>query len=85
MMNSSLYRMALMFGLMMTSVGGNNNSRREELTEEEIKELRRKFNEQQRRIKLKDGLRVFQFNGFEIIALNEKNAIRKAKNLGIIP
>jgi hypothetical protein len=60
----------------------NSNSRTlvpPELTKEDIVRLKRKREEKNRQLLLRQGLKVFVVEGIEIVALNYKNALRKYK------
>jgi hypothetical protein len=81
---SGLYALMLMTGMMFDpSLGGSggSSSRRHELTDEEIEHLKKVFKEKQRRLLLKQGMKEFSYYGITVIALNEKNAMRKINNI----
>ena len=51
-----------------------------DVTEDDIKNLKDKVNELRRKQLLKKGCKEFDFGDVTIIALNEKNALRKYNN-----
>lgn len=51
------------------------------LTDEQLEIKRKKNKERYKYILIKKGVRLFNIDGIEVIAINEKNAIRKANKI----
>lgn len=64
----------------MFDQGGHSNYRYA-LTKEEIEELKKARANKAKQMLLDKGCKEFDIDGFKIIALNEKNAIRKINNI----
>ena len=68
-----------MMGMFGPNYGGFGETMK--LTPEEIEELNRIRLKKQKEIKLSRGLKEWDIDGITVIALNKKNAIRKANNI----
>lgn len=84
-MYNKLVMMALTYGAMFDDSfihgGRSMGSRRRELSKSEKDYLDQVIQRKISTLKLKRGCKEFSIDGITIIALNEKNAIRKINNL----
>ena len=85
-MKQSSKLMMLTLGAAMLSTGLNESTQENpKLLTKEDRERIRKINEKKKvQILKKGGMKEFDYNGNIILALNKKNADRKAKKLGYI-
>jgi hypothetical protein len=75
-----LYMMMAMGG-MFPSAGYNTEEKSYSLlTDEDKARIMARMKEEKRRLLLKKGIKEFTFDGFTVLALNEKNAERKYYN-----
>ena len=74
----SLMMMYAAMGAMMPDMYGTNEEIRRELTPAEIEEIERVREAKALERKKKKGLKEWNIQGIVVIALNHKNAVRKA-------
>lgn len=78
-MRNSAYNRLMMFTLMGMifdpSLGHSNDNY--ELSDEEKEHLKKQFQYNKKKLMLNKGLKEFTIDNITVIALNEKNAIRK--------
>ena len=70
-----------MMGMMMPDMYSSSSSRHAELTTEDLARIKEAREKNAIRRKLNQGLKGWDINGITVIALNKKNAIRKANNI----
>lgn len=73
--------MYAMMGMMVPDHIVSNHNYRKELTDEEIRILHQLREKKKHDLRLKRGLKEWDVDGIIVIALNKKNAVRKAKNI----
>lgn len=79
---SKAYALMMAYAMMgMLGPGPSNRAEDFELTPEEIENLNRVRTQKRKEIKLSKGLKEWNIDGITVIALNRKNAIRKADNI----
>ena len=71
--------MAMAYSGIMYDMGSNTPYW--ELTDEEKEEVKRVYEQRKTERMKKRGLKEFEIDGIKVLALNEKNAIRKINNL----
>ena len=79
-MKGEMYKMMLMMA-MMGSMSSPGSHHWEELTAEDIAEIKRVREASKLNRMKKRGMKEWDMDGFTVLALNEKNAIRKINNL----
>jgi len=79
----SLYKLAMMYALMgiMLPVEYGANSTNPPLTPEEMEEIRKIREQKALERAKKRGLKEWNIQGIKVIALNWKNAVRKAEKI----
>jgi hypothetical protein len=68
-------------GMMIPDMYGDSETVRRELTPQELAEIERVREQKTLERKKKQGLKEWNIQGIKVIALNHKNAVRKAGNI----
>lgn len=79
-MRGKMYQMLMMMA-MMGAMNPDMGQHYEKLTPEDIAEIKRVYEQKKIERMKKRGMKEFSIDGFKVLALNEKNAIRKINKL----